>query len=240
LHHGRRVLPFHQSYKSLHLSYISRQQGVLLRRILEESASSGVGHRIRECIRSTGHRCHGTNRAKYFYHGRLIVEGEPAGLATAIALRQKPIECVTAAALSPGIDKACNKRLMSDTLTSLASLDSNIAEADGFPLRRIRFANSVSLVDASSPNCFGVDLRCPFLHARFANAADRSGAQLLWKFRVVIKTRGSAMVKGESLNIRWLDGANRRWQGKLAKQSGRNFGQASHWVGSCQVRNQGR
>jgi menaquinone-9 beta-reductase len=138
----------------------------------------------------------------------LIVGGGPAGLATAIALRQRNIECVVVEARSSGIDKACGEGLMPDTLASLASLEVNITEADGFPLRGIRFANSVSHVEASFPNGFGVGVRRPLLHSHLANAADRSGAELLWNSRVVIRSRQSAMVNGEPLNFRWLVGAD--------------------------------
>lgn len=138
----------------------------------------------------------------------LIVGGGPAGLATAIALRQRNIECVVVEARSPGIDKACGEGLMPHTLASLASLEVDITEADGFPLRGIRFENSVSHVEASFSNGFGVGVRRPLLHSYLANAAQRSGAELLWNSRVVIKSRESAMVNGEPLNFRWLVGAD--------------------------------
>src|SRR5579871_3826784 len=72
----------------------------------------------------------------------LIVGGGPAGLASAIALRQKGIGCVVVEAMSPTIDKACGEGLMPDALQALKSLGVEIVEADGYPFRGIQFANS--------------------------------------------------------------------------------------------------
>ena len=52
----------------------------------------------------------------------LIVGGGPAGLATAIALRQKGASVTVADAMTPPIDKACGEGLMPDSLQDLAAL----------------------------------------------------------------------------------------------------------------------
>src|SRR5271163_1500343 len=52
----------------------------------------------------------------------LIVGGGPAGLAAAIALRQKGLDVVVADALRPPIDKACGEGLMPDARKDLAAL----------------------------------------------------------------------------------------------------------------------
>ena len=46
----------------------------------------------------------------------LIAGGGPAGLAAAIALRQKGLDVLVADALWPPIDKACGEGLMPDAL----------------------------------------------------------------------------------------------------------------------------
>ena len=52
----------------------------------------------------------------------LIVGGGPAGLAAAIALRQKGLDVLVADALRPPIDKACGEGLMPDAKKDLAAL----------------------------------------------------------------------------------------------------------------------
>jgi anaerobic glycerol-3-phosphate dehydrogenase len=51
----------------------------------------------------------------------LIVGGGPAGLASAIALRQKGLDVLVADALRPPIDKACGEGLMPPRSTALPS-----------------------------------------------------------------------------------------------------------------------
>ncbi len=67
----------------------------------------------------------------------LIVGGGPAGLAAAIALRQKGLEVVVADALHPPIDKACGEGLMPDARKDLAAL--GIAVHDGALFEGIAF-----------------------------------------------------------------------------------------------------
>src|ERR1700730_12389760 len=58
----------------------------------------------------------------------VIVGGGPAGLAAAIALGQKGIECIVVEALEPPIDKCCGEGLMPDALHSLKALGVEIRE----------------------------------------------------------------------------------------------------------------
>src|ERR1035437_5187688 len=78
----------------------------------------------------------------------LIVGGGPAGLAAAIALRQRGIDCTVVEARMPGIDKACGEGLMPDSREALAQLGVTLTESDGQVFRGIRFENSVHRVDA--------------------------------------------------------------------------------------------
>ena len=62
----------------------------------------------------------------------LIVGGGPAGLAAAIALRQRGIDCTVVEACPAGIDKACGEGLMPDSRDTLARLGISLAAAIGY------------------------------------------------------------------------------------------------------------
>ena len=51
-----------------------------------------------------------------------VIGGGPAGLAAAIAARQRGLEVVVADGARPPIDKPCGEGLMPDTLAALAQL----------------------------------------------------------------------------------------------------------------------
>jgi 2-polyprenyl-6-methoxyphenol hydroxylase-like FAD-dependent oxidoreductase len=80
----------------------------------------------------------------------LIIGGGPAGLAAAIALRQKGFNCTVVDALEPPINKVCGEGLMPDALHSLRALGIEIREEEGYPFRGIRFANRADRVEAWS------------------------------------------------------------------------------------------
>ena len=62
----------------------------------------------------------------------LIIGGGPAGLAAAIALRQKGFDCTVVDALEPPINKVCGEGLMPDALHSLRALGIEIREEEGY------------------------------------------------------------------------------------------------------------
>jgi flavin-dependent dehydrogenase len=149
----------------------------------------------------------------------LIVGGGPAGLAAAIALRQKGIECIVVDAMSPAIDKACGEGLMPDALQALQSLGVPITEEDGYAFQGIRFANSTHQVDALFPKGHGVGVRRTRLHDRLVQHANHVGVRLLWNSRIQLQSRDTALVNGIQTSFRWLIGADgqgsfvRRWAG---------------------------
>lgn len=149
----------------------------------------------------------------------LIVGGGPAGLAAAIALRKRGVDCVVAEAMSPTIDKACGEGLMPDALTALQSLGVPITDDDGYPFHGIRFANAAHQVDALFPEGHGIGVRRVRLHQRLAEHAAAAGVNILWKSRIKLIDRHAASINGTQINFRWLIGADgqgstvRRWAG---------------------------
>lgn len=149
----------------------------------------------------------------------LIVGGGPAGLAAAVALRKKGVDCVVAEAMSPTIDKACGEGLMPDALSALQSLGVPITEDDGYPFQGIRFANAAHQVDALFTEGHGIGVRRVRLHQRLAEHASSAGVNILWNSRIKLIDHHAASINGAQINFRWLIGADgqgstvRRWAG---------------------------
>jgi flavin-dependent dehydrogenase len=172
----------------------------------------------------------------------LIVGGGPAGLAAAIALRQRGIDCTVVEARPNSIDKACGEGLMPDSRESLAKLGVTLDESDGHLFRGIRFENSLHHVDAYFPRGAGIGVRRPRLHSLLAVRAEEAGAHLLWNSRVQLPAdrseegRRTALVNGKPMRFRWLVGADgqsssvRKWAGLDSAQSrGVRYGFRTHY-----------
>jgi len=166
----------------------------------------------------------------------LILGGGPAGLAAAIALRQKGIDCLVVEALKPAIDKGCAEGLMPDALASLRELGIEITEQDGHRFRGIRFCNSTHRVDAEFPNGTGIGVRRTKLHGLIADRAHEVGVPIVWGSRAKLADRHSALINGRKISFRYLVGADgqasglRKWAGlgKVQKESVR-FGFRRHY-----------
>jgi flavin-dependent dehydrogenase len=173
----------------------------------------------------------------------LIVGGGPAGLAAAIALRQRGIDCTVVEARPKGIDKACGEGLMPDSRESLVQLGVTLRETDGSFFKGIRFENSFHHVDALFPHGAGIGVRRPHLHSMLANRAEETGARLLWNSKVQLPSDHStteaiqtALVNGKPLRFRWLIGADgqsssvRKWAGlDRARSRGVRYGFRTHY-----------
>ncbi len=141
----------------------------------------------------------------------LIVGGGPAGLAAAIALRQRGIECTVVEARAPSIDKACGEGLMPDSRDTLSQLGVNLTEADGHLFRGIRFEDSSYHVDAYFPKGAGIGVRRPHLHALLRSRAEAVGVNLVWESHVALPADPNlrtAQVNGKPIQYRWLIGAD--------------------------------
>lgn len=149
----------------------------------------------------------------------VVVGGGPAGLAAAIALRQRGLSCLVADAMVPPIDKACGEGLMPDALESLARLGVRIEPADGAIFRGIRFQNEEQRVEADFPQGIGVGVRRRHLHMRMVERAEEMGIALHWGTTAEMRPGRPLALNGEAVKARWTIGADgqssrfRNWAG---------------------------
>jgi flavin-dependent dehydrogenase len=157
-----------------------------------------------------------------------VIGGGPAGLAAAIAARQKGLRVIVADGSHPPIDKACGEGLMPDAITAAARIGIRLPEHAGHRFRGIRFHGEGRQVEADFPNGHGLGFRRTVLHAELAAQAADAGVELRWNTPVI------GIEGGRS---RWIVGADglssrvRRWAGldRFARNSVR-FAYRRHYA----------
>ena len=170
----------------------------------------------------------------------VVVGGGPAGLAAAIALRQRGLDVMVAEALKPPIDKACGEGLMPDSRFEIAQLGIDLSAEDGAEFYGIHFSNQlgqrVDSVTAEFPNGRGLGVRRLHLHSRLVERATALGVHLAWGSRVELKEGQPVSINGEKCRYRFLVGADgqssrvRRWAGLERSQLiSRRFGYRKHF-----------
>ena len=115
----------------------------------------------------------------------LVVGGGPAGLAAAIAARQRGLSALVLERRQPPIDKACGEGIMPDGVAALRRLG---AAPPGMPFRGIRYCDETSVADAPFPGGPGLGVRRTALHAALAVAAEAAGVEVHWGARVAAVT----------------------------------------------------
>src|ERR1700736_446450 len=88
-----------------------------------------------------------------------VIGGGPAGLAAAIAARQRGLQVTLADGSKPPIDKPCGEGLMPDGQEALAQLGISVPVGESYPFRGIRFVSGGLSVDANFPQGSGIGLR---------------------------------------------------------------------------------
>ena len=149
-----------------------------------------------------------------------VIGGGPAGLAAAIAARQRGFRVVVADGASTPIDKACGEGLLPDGLAALERLGVQVPHSDGRPFRGIRFVSANAAADAPFPgDSFGLAVRRTALHRILVEHAARLDTCLLWQ-TAVTGIAGNGVWLGDRLvRARWIVGADgsssrvRRWAG---------------------------
>jgi menaquinone-9 beta-reductase len=145
----------------------------------------------------------------------LIVGGGPAGLATALALRQRGVDVVVVDALRPPIDKACGEGLMPDSREALARLGVHLGPEDGAEFRGIHFANHArrhaDAVTAEFMSGAGLGVRRLRLHQRMMEHAREIGVDVRWGTRASLQPGQPLTIDGKRVLYRYLIGADGQW-----------------------------
>jgi 2-polyprenyl-6-methoxyphenol hydroxylase-like FAD-dependent oxidoreductase len=195
----------------------------------------------------------------------LIVGGGPAGLATALALRQRGASVMVADAMGPSIDKVCGEGLMPDSRRELGQLGVELDASEGAEFHGIRFVDGTgrrrrgdkppAFVTAPFPAGVGIGVRRTILHRRMVERAQETGATIRWRSHVQLQPDGTVRIAGETVRYGWLVGADgqssrvRRWAGlESGRLMSRRFAFRQHfavepwssyaevhWGRSCQI-----
>jgi menaquinone-9 beta-reductase len=167
-----------------------------------------------------------------------IAGAGPAGLAAAIALRQRGADVLLADARRPPIDKPCGEGLMPNARHALIQLGVQLDSHDGAEFTGILFASDRSRVAADFPNGPGIGVRRTTLHTHLLNRAQDLGVRFSWNTPLVIKPlpKEPPTLAGEPITCKWLIGADgaasriRAWAGlHSAHLRSRRFGFRAHY-----------
>jgi len=148
-----------------------------------------------------------------------VIGGGPAGLAAAIAARQKGLRVILADGAKPPITKACGEGLLPDALAALRELGVELREEDGRALRGIRFEDGCSSANACFPEGPGLGVRRETLHERMVERARDCGVTLMWNTPVMGLFEEGVLAGGNKIPAKWVIGADgtgsrvRRWCG---------------------------
>lgn len=149
-----------------------------------------------------------------------VIGGGPAGLAAAIAARQRGFRVVVADGAEMPIDKPCGEGLMPDGLAALEKLGVTVPEEDSYPFRGVRFLSAGLSVAAEFPReSTGRGVRRTVLHKLIAERAAELGVEMWWRSPVTGISANSVSLKNRTVDCRWIIGADggssraRRWAG---------------------------
>jgi flavin-dependent dehydrogenase len=166
----------------------------------------------------------------------LVAGGGPAGLAAAIAARQRGFAVTVVDCALPPIDKACGEGIMPDGLKALEQLGITLSEPDAFPFRGIRFINEDRAVYANFAHGQGLGIRRTRLHEILVAKAAEMGIEMQWGCRVTSLISKGICIDGREIACRWLvcaDGQHSRlrcWAGlDDASLSRKRFGFRRHF-----------
>ena len=138
----------------------------------------------------------------------LVIGGGPAGLATAIAARQKGFSVIVADSDHPPIDKPCGEGLMSHAVETLRQLGVAIPPHESFAFHGIRFVDESTRAEARFPHDFSVGVRRTTLHRILFERASTLSVDFRWKTRVTQLREDGAYLNNKPVRARWIVGAD--------------------------------
>jgi flavin-dependent dehydrogenase len=169
----------------------------------------------------------------------VVVGGGPAGLATALALRQRNVDVVVVDRRVPPVDKACGEGLMPDGVLRLEELGVELRSANAIELQGIRYLDDGVVAEARFCSGPGLGVRRTILHEAMVQRAAEAGVETLWGRPVWALSAAGVETEGGTIRARWIVGADglhsqvRRWVGLEAPSSSpRRFGARRHF--SCE------
>jgi flavin-dependent dehydrogenase len=137
-----------------------------------------------------------------------IAGGGPAGLAAAIAARERGLRVLVADASHPPVEKPCGEGLMPDALAALCRLGVSIGPEASYPFSGIRFLGGGAVSEASFPDGCGLGVRRPALHQLLVGRAAEAGASLCWDTRVSRLCAEGVVLDNGMVRSRWIIGAD--------------------------------
>lgn len=192
-----------------------------------------------------------------------VIGGGPAGIAAALAARQRGMSVTVADSAEPPIDKPCGEGLMPDSIVALQRLGVHIPSTEAQAFRGIRFVSSGLSTQAAFPQGTGLGVRRTNLHRIMVEHAEAAGVRFLWRTVVtgleLQKDRGrvEARIDGraEQIDSEWIVGADggssrvRRWAGlDVHRQKDQRYAfrrhsrvepwsdfMELHWAPGCQI-----
>jgi len=148
-----------------------------------------------------------------------VIGGGPAGLAAAVAARQRGLEVTVADGAKPPVDKACGEGLLPDTLHALEDLGVRLEASDGFAFRGIRFVEGGTTAEADFPGTNGMGVRRTVLHQMLVERAQSVGVRFMWETPVVGIEDHTVVTSRGKISADWIVGADgvhsrvRQWCG---------------------------
>jgi menaquinone-9 beta-reductase len=166
----------------------------------------------------------------------LIIGAGPAGMAAAIALRQRGADVLVADALRPPIDKPCGEGLMPEAVRELSRLGVPLDSGHGAPFLGIAFVSDTTHVAADFSHGTGFGIRRTVLHRLLLERALQLGVRFVWNTPAALRVGKPLILGNTSCVYGWLIGADgqasrvRAWAGlERGSMRSRRFGFRAHY-----------
>ena len=138
----------------------------------------------------------------------VVIGGGPAGIATAIAARQRGFFTTVLDSRIPPIDKACGEGLLPHGVTSLESLGIRLNSEIAVPFLGIGFSDGRSIARAEFPAASAFAMRRTQLHQLLVDRATQAGVAFHWGARVTRFDAYYVAAGDKVFPYTWLVGAD--------------------------------